>query len=59
MIDVNRSYINNTDLHEENSLTHQIEQLDPIIESEINPIQHSNYYNNKEFMGKLMENLAY
>ena len=51
MIDVNRNFVNNTDLNEENSLTHLIEQLDPIHEGEVNPIQHSNYYNNEEFMG--------
>ena len=49
MIDVNRNFVNNTDLNEENSLTHLIEQLDTIHEGEVNPIQH--YYNNKEFMG--------
>ena len=51
MIDVNRNFVNNTDLNEENSLTHLIDQLDPIHEGEVNPIQHSNYYNNEEFMG--------
>ena len=51
MIDVNRNFVNNTDLNEENSLTHLMEQLDPIHEGEVNPIQHSNYYNNEEFMG--------
>ena len=50
MIDVNRNFVNNTDLKEENSLTHLIEQLDLIHEGEVNPIQHSNYYNNEEFM---------
>ena len=40
MIDVNRSFVNNTDLNEENLLTHKIEQLDPIHEGEVNPIQH-------------------
>ena len=48
MIDVNRNF---TDLNEENSLTHLIEQLDPIHEGEVNLIQHSIYYNNEEFMG--------
>ena len=47
----NRNFVNNTDLNEENSLTHLIEQLDPIHEGEVNPMQHSNYYNNEEFMG--------
>ena len=51
MIDVNRSCVNNTDLNEENSLAHLIEKLDPINEREVNPIQHSNYYSNEEFMG--------
>ena len=51
MIDVNKSFLNNTDLNEENSLTHLIDQLDPINESEVNPIQHSNYYSNEEFIG--------
>ena len=51
MIDVNRSFVNNTDLNEENSLAHLIEKLDPINEGEVNPIQHSNYYSNEEFMG--------
>ena len=46
---VNRNFVNNTDLNEENSLTHLIEYLDPIDEGEINPIHHSNYYNNEEF----------
>ena len=50
MIDVNRSFVNNTDLNEENSLTHLIEYLDPIDEGEVNPIHHLNYYNNEEFM---------
>ena len=49
MIDVNRNFVNNTDLKEENSLTHLIQQLDPIHEGEVNSIQHSNYYNNKKF----------
>ena len=52
MIDVNRSFVNNTDLNEENSLAHLIEKLDPINEGEVNPIQHSNYYSNEEFMGE-------
>ena len=51
MIDVNRSFVNNTDLNEENSLAHFIEKLDPINEGEVNPIQHSNYYSNEEVMG--------
>ena len=50
MIDVNRSFVNNTDLNEENSLAHLIEKLDPINEGEVNPIQYSNYYSNEEFM---------
>ena len=50
MIDSNRNFVNNTDLNEVNSLTHLIEYLDPIDEGEVNPIHHSNYYNNKEFM---------
>ena len=49
MIDINRNFVNNTDLNEENSLTHLIEYLDPIDEGEVNPIHHSNYYNNEEF----------
>ena len=51
MIEVNRNFVNNTDLNEENSLTlfslfncfNVIEQLGPIHEGEVNPIQHSNY----------------
>ena len=50
MIDINRNFVNNTDLNEVNSLTHLIEYLDPIDEGEVNPIHHSNYYNNEEFM---------
>ena len=50
MIDSNRNFVNNTDLNEVNSLTHLIEYLDPIDEGEVNPIHHSNYYNNEEFM---------
>ena len=38
MIDVNRSFVNNTDHNEENSLAHLIEKLDPINEGEVNPI---------------------
>ena len=49
MIDSNRNFVNNTDLNV-NSLTHLIEYLDPIDEGEVNPIHHSNYYNNEEFM---------
>ena len=49
MIDINRNFVNITDLNEENSLTHLIEYLDPIDEGEVNPIHHSNYYNNEEF----------
>ena len=49
MIDINRNFLNNTDLNEENSITHQIEYLDPIDEGEVNPIHHSNYYNNEKF----------
>ena len=49
MIDIDRNFVNNTDLNEENSLTHLIEYLDPIDEGEVNPIHHSNYYNNEEF----------
>ena len=55
MIDVNRSFVNNTDLNEENSLAHLIEKLDPINEGEVNPIQHSNYYSNEEVMGAHMQ----
>ena len=55
MIDVNRSFVNNTDLNEKNSLAHLIEKLDPINEGEVNPIQHSNYYSNEEFMGALRQ----
>ena len=51
MIDVNRSFVNNTDLNEENSLTHLVEQLEHTHVGDVNPIQHSNYYNNEEFMG--------
>ena len=51
MIDVNRNFVNNTDLNEENSPAHLLEKLDPINEGEVNLIQHSNYYSNKEFMG--------
>ena len=51
MLDVNRCFVNNTDLNEDNSLTHLIEKLYPINEGEVNPIQHSNYYSNEEFMG--------
>ena len=50
MIDSNRNFVNNTDLNEVNSLTHLIEYLDPIDEGEVNPIHHSNYYNNEEFI---------
>ena len=50
MIDSNRNFVNNTDLNEVNSLTHLIEYLCPIDEGEVNPIHHSNYYNNEEFM---------
>ena len=50
MIDVNRNFVNNTDLNEENSLTHLIDQLDPIHEGEVNPIQHSNYYYYRNFL---------
>ena len=49
IIDINRNFVNNTDLNEENSLTHLIEYLDPIDEGEVNPIHHSNYYSNEEF----------
>ena len=56
MIDVNRSFVNNTDLNEDNSLAHLIEKLDPINEGEVNPIQHSNYYSNEEFMGAHSQN---
>ena len=45
-----RSFVNNTDLNKENSLEHLIEKLDPINEGEVNPIQHSSYYSNEEFM---------
>ena len=38
MMDVNINFVNNTDLNEEKSLTHLIEQLDPIHEGEVNPI---------------------
>ena len=51
MIDVDRSFVNNTNLNEDNSLAHLIEKLDPINEDEVNPIHHSNYYSNEEFMG--------
>ena len=50
MIDINIIFVNNTDLIEENSLTHLIEYLESIDEGEVNPIHHSNYYNNEEFM---------
>ena len=30
MIDVNRNFVNNTDLNEDNSLTHQIKKMDPM-----------------------------
>ena len=50
MIDSNRNFVNNTDLNEVNSLTHLIEYLDPIDEGEVNPIHHSNYYNNEKFI---------
>ena len=50
MIDINRNFVNNTDLNEANSLTHLIEYLNPIDEGEVNSIHHSNYYNNEEFM---------
>ena len=36
MIDINRNFVNNTDLNEDNSTTHLIEYFDPIDEGEIN-----------------------
>ena len=51
MIDINKNFVNNTDLNEENSLAHLIEKLDTINEGEVNPIQCSNYYSNEKFMG--------
>ena len=40
MIDINKSFVT----------AHLIGHLDPMKEGEVNPIQHSNYYNNEEFM---------
>ena len=37
-------------LNEGNSLPHLIEQMDPNCEGELNPIEHSNYFGNEEFM---------
>ena len=63
MINTNRNFVNNIDLNEGNSLPHLIEQMDPYCEGELNPIEHSNYFSNEEFMKthtfKLMENQPY
>ena len=40
----------NIDLNEGNSLPHLIEQMNPNCEGELNPIEHSNYFSNEEFM---------
>ena len=50
MINTNRNFVNNMDLNEGNSLPHLIEQMDPNCEGELNPIEHSNYFGNEEFM---------
>ena len=50
MINPNRNFVNNMDLNEGNSLPHLIEQIYPNCEGELNPVEHSNYFGNEEFM---------
>ena len=53
MINTNRNFVNNMDLNKGSSLAHLIEQMDPNsanCEGELNPIEHSNYCGNEEFM---------
>ena len=45
-----RSFINNTNINESNSLVDLTQQLNPNFEDEVNLIDHSLYYNDEEFM---------
>ena len=49
----NNSFIHNTGLNKENSLTHLLDVISPEIENEVNLIKSSKYYDEKDFKVEL------